>query len=93
MTFQDLSPTVLRQRYLAREIKPSDIASYVLDRLEDEDQKGVWISRRERKLVMDTARVLDNKIHEIEELPLYGLILSVKDCIDVTGEPTTLSMP
>jgi allophanate hydrolase/aspartyl-tRNA(Asn)/glutamyl-tRNA(Gln) amidotransferase subunit A len=42
---------------------------------------------------MAAARALDARISEIEKLPLYGLVFSVKDCIDVAGEETTSACP
>lgn len=66
---------------------------FVLGRVDDEDQAGVWISTVEPAAAMAHAAELDARIDELDDLPLYGLILSVKDCIDVAGVPTTAACP
>lgn len=89
----DLSPRHLRAAYRNGTLKPSEIAAHVLWRLADADQSGVWISTGRPESVMAAARALDARIGEIDELPLYGLVFSVKDCIDVAGEQTTSACP
>lgn len=89
----DISPAVLRSRYRSREIKPSDVMEYVLGRLHDDDQANVWISLVDADRAIKAAQELDDRIDEIEDLPLYGTILSVKDCVDVAGIPTTAACP
>ena len=85
----DISPRHLRVAYRNGALKPSDVAAHVLSRLTDADQSGVWISTAEPENVMAAARALDARIGEIDGLPLYGLVFSVKDCIDVAGVQTT----
>jgi allophanate hydrolase/aspartyl-tRNA(Asn)/glutamyl-tRNA(Gln) amidotransferase subunit A len=89
----DISPRHLRAAYRNGALKPSDVAAHVLSRLTDADQSGVWISTAEPENVMAAARALDARIGEIDGLPLYGLVFSVKDCIDVAGEQTTSACP
>jgi allophanate hydrolase/aspartyl-tRNA(Asn)/glutamyl-tRNA(Gln) amidotransferase subunit A len=89
----DVSPRHLRADYRRGALKPSDVAAHVLSRLADADQSGVWISTAEPESVMATARALDARLGEIDRLPLYGLVFSVKDCIDVAGEQTTSACP
>jgi allophanate hydrolase len=67
--------------------------AHVLSRLSDSDQSGVWISTVDPNSAMAAARTLDRRVDEIETLPLYGLVFSVKDCIDVECEPTTSGCP
>lgn len=67
--------------------------AHVLARLGDPDQSGVWISTVDAETAMDAARELDTRHSEIDDLPLYGLIMSVKDCIDVANVPTTCACP
>ncbi|MGT2439724.1 amidase family protein [Bradyrhizobium betae] len=69
------------------------MAAHVLSRLNAADQSGVWISTAKPESVMAAARALDARVGEIEALPLYGLVFSVKDCIDVAGEQTTSACP
>jgi allophanate hydrolase/aspartyl-tRNA(Asn)/glutamyl-tRNA(Gln) amidotransferase subunit A len=89
----DISPRHLHAAYRSGTLKPSDVAAHVLSRLKDIDQSGVWISTANPASVMAAARALDARISEIEKLPLYGLVFSVKDCIDVAGEETTSACP
>jgi allophanate hydrolase/aspartyl-tRNA(Asn)/glutamyl-tRNA(Gln) amidotransferase subunit A len=93
VTDMNLAPRHLRAAYRSGELKPSDVAAHVLSRLDDADQSGVWISTANPEGVMAKARALDARIGEIGELPLYGLVFSVKDCIDVAGEQTTSACP
>ncbi len=89
----DISPKGLRQSYLEGKSKPSDITENVLDRLNHESQEAVWISTVDRTAAIKAARQLDERIDDIDMLPLYGLPFSVKDCIDVAGVPTTCACP
>ncbi|WP_256805993.1 amidase family protein [Bradyrhizobium sp. Bra64] len=89
----NLAPSHLRVAYRSGEFKPSGVAAHVLSRLNDADQSGVWISTANPESVMAAARALDARIGEIDALPLYGLVFSVKDCIDVAGEQTTSACP
>ncbi|MDF0579550.1 amidase family protein [Bradyrhizobium yuanmingense] len=89
----DISPRHLRAAYRNGTLKPSEVAAHVLSRLADADQSGVWISTGRPESVMAAARALDARIGAIDELPLYGLVFSVKDCIDVAGEQTTSACP
>ncbi|MGY3356719.1 Asp-tRNA(Asn)/Glu-tRNA(Gln) amidotransferase A subunit family amidase/CRP-like cAMP-binding protein [Bradyrhizobium sp. GM0.4] len=93
VTDMNLAPRHLRAAYRSGELKPSDVAAHVLSRLDDADQSGVWISTANPQGVMAKARALDARIGEIGELPLYGLVFSVKDCIDVADEQTTSACP
>jgi allophanate hydrolase len=89
----DISPRHLLAAYRSGALKPSDVAAHVLSRLTDADQAGVWISTAKSENVMAAARALDTRVSELVKLPLYGLIFSVKDCIDVAGERTTSACP
>ncbi|MGH1352541.1 MAG: allophanate hydrolase [Methyloligellaceae bacterium] len=89
----DISPTALRPFYKEQKLKPSDVMAWTLERLQKADQSGVWISTIDPKQAMLNAKAMDARIDEIDNLPLYGLILSVKDCIDMAGEPTTSACP
>ena len=89
----DISPSALRAAYRRGELRPSDAMGYVISRLQDLDQTSVWITTVDPTQAMAAARTLDTRIGEIDALPLYGLIFSVKDCIDVAGIPTTAACP
>lgn len=89
----NISPRTLRTAYREGRVKPSEVMAHVLSRLSDTDQSGVWISTVDPNAAMAAAHALDRRIGEIDTLPLYGLIFSVKDCIDVAGELTTSACP
>jgi allophanate hydrolase len=89
----NITPQFLRAAYAGGRLKPSEVMAHVLSRLSDPDQHGVWISTADPEAAMAAAGALDRRIGEIEALPLYGLVFSVKDCIDVEGEPTTAACP
>lgn len=89
----DLSPSHLLDLYRRGELKPSDLIRRVLERLHHESQEGVWTFRADPEKVLAAAEALDRRLHQIDELPLFGLPFSVKDCIDVAGEPTSAACP
>lgn len=89
----DISPAALRSAYRNGDLLPSDVMAHVLCRLNDPDQSGVWISTIDPTAAMKAAWNLDARLGEIDALPLYGVIFSVKDCIDVAGIPTTAACP
>ena len=89
----DITPGFLRTAYRDARLTPSEVMAHVLSRLSDDDQSGVFISTVNPDAAMAAARALDRRLADIEALPLYGLIFSVKDCIDVEGEPTTSACP
>jgi allophanate hydrolase len=89
----NIAPKFLRAAYRGGLLKPSEVMAHVLSRLSDPDQSGVWISTVDPDAAMAAAAALDRRVGEIEALPLYGLVFSVKDCIDVEGEPTTAACP
>ena len=89
----NIAPNVLRAAFRGGRLQPSEVMAHVLSRLSDPDQSGVWISTADPDAAMAAADALDQRIGEIEALPLYGLVFSVKDCIDVEGEPTTAACP
>jgi allophanate hydrolase len=65
----------------------------VLSRLKDHDQSGVWISTMRAEHAMAAAQAIDTRIQDMDQLPLYGLPFSVKDCIDVANQSTTSACP
>jgi allophanate hydrolase len=89
----DITPGFLRTGYRDGRLKPSEVMAHVLSRLSDADQSGVWISTVDPDSAIAAARALDRRIADIEALPLYGLVFSVKDCIDVEDQPTTSACP
>ncbi len=57
------------------------------------DRPEVWTLLRPRADVEAEARAVDARVAAGESLPLAGLLLAVKDNIDVAGLPTTAAHP
>jgi allophanate hydrolase len=62
-------------------------------RIAEVDRPEVWITLREEADVLAQARALDERPASADALPLAGLLLAVKDNIDVAGLPTTAAHP
>ncbi|MCG7287804.1 allophanate hydrolase [Cellulomonas sp. ACRRI] len=61
--------------------------------LEAAARPDVWTLVRDRADVEAEARAVDARVAAGEDLPLAGLVLAVKDNIDVAGLPTTAAHP
>lgn len=59
------------------------------DLMETLDRPEVWISVAEYAELYDRARDVDNRVAAGESLPLAGVLVAVKDNIDVAGMATT----
>lgn len=57
------------------------------------DRPEVWITLREPNDVLEEARQIDARVQRGETLPLAGLLVAVKDNVDVAGLPTTAGAP
>ena len=62
-------------------------------RIAEVDRPEVWISLRDMPSVLAEAASIDARVAAGEALPLAGLLVAVKDNIDVTGLPTTAACP
>jgi Asp-tRNA(Asn)/Glu-tRNA(Gln) amidotransferase A subunit family amidase len=73
-----------------RELKPSDLISLTLARIETLNPKLNAFCAMRAELAIAEARAMDEKISRHEQLPpLAGLPLGVKDLEDAAGLPTT----
>lgn len=70
-----------------------DRAAAAFDALEAAGRPDVWTTLRPRGDVEADARAVDARVAAGEDLPLAGLVLAVKDNIDVAGLPTTAAHP
>ncbi|MGW4243879.1 allophanate hydrolase [Nocardia sp. NPDC004722] len=62
-------------------------------RIAEIDRPEVWITLRDRAQVHAEAAALELRLAAGAELPLAGLLVAVKDNIDVAGLPTTAACP
>lgn len=62
-------------------------------RIREVDRPEVWILLRDEEDVVADARAVDHRVAAGEKLPLAGLVLAVKDNIDVAGLATTAGSP
>lgn len=53
----------------------------------------VWITLRAKDDVLADAQRIDERVASGDDLPLAGILLAVKDNIDVAGLPTTAACP
>ncbi|WP_243859832.1 allophanate hydrolase [Amycolatopsis arida] len=73
-----------------------DVAGRVraaFDRLAEVDRPDVWVTLRDRDAVLADARAVAARLDAGEVLPLAGMLVAVKDNIDVAGVPTTAGCP
>ncbi|WP_228812066.1 allophanate hydrolase [Nocardia flavorosea] len=59
----------------------------------EQDRPEVWISLRAEADVLAEAAALDARVEQGDELPLAGVLVAVKDNIDIAGIPTTCACP
>lgn len=73
---------------------PSIVIETIFDRIAARGDDGVWISLVGGDAALARARFLEGlPAAERAGLPLWGVPFSVKDCIDVVGQPTTSACP
>lgn len=68
-------------------------AAEVLGAIAGSRRGEVWISRVPEGELMAAAAEIDRRVAAGEVLPLAGMVLAVKDNIDVAGVPTTAGCP
>lgn len=57
------------------------------------DRPEIWVTLRAAEDLLAEAAVIDARLSGGEELPLAGLVLAVKNNVDVAGVPTTAACP
>lgn len=67
--------------------------STALDRIARSGRPEIWTATRPAEDVLQEAVVLDRALAAGEDLPLAGLLVGVKNNIDVSGTPTTAGCP
>lgn len=86
----------MEQLPLAEPLTPVSIADKVARAyrtIREHDRPEIWITLRAEVEVAAEAAALDTRLARGERLPLAGVLLAVKDNIDVAGIPTTCACP
>jgi allophanate hydrolase len=76
-----------------RPLSPTARVVAAYRRIAEADRPEVWITLREQSDVFADAEVVERRLSAGESLPLAGLLVAVKDNIDVAGLPTTAACP
>ncbi len=63
------------------------------ERIAAVDRPEIWIAMRAVEDVAAEASAVDERVAAGERLPLAGVLVAVKDNIDVAGLPTTAACP
>ncbi len=74
-------------------VTPTARVAAAYARIAEVDRPEVWITLRPHEVVAGEAVELERRIAAGEQLPLAGLLVAVKDNVDVTGLPTTAACP
>lgn len=61
--------------------------------IREADRPEVWISLRDEADVLAEAEAIDARVADGADLPLAGILVAVKDNIDIAGIPTTCACP
>jgi allophanate hydrolase len=81
----------LRAGYAAGSFTPAEVFHRLLERIDGDTERHVWIHRLSRDEVMRYVDAL--RPDRIDRLPLYGVPFVIKDNIDLAGVPTTAACP
>ncbi|MFE1596251.1 allophanate hydrolase [Nocardia sp. NPDC058705] len=74
-------------------VTPTARVAAAYARIAEADRPEVWITLRPQEDLAGEAGELERRVIAGEELPLAGLLLAVKDNVDVAGLPTTAACP
>lgn len=84
---QSLDIASLLTGYRSGRFAPEDVVKDILQRIDAEPDRNVWISL----LTIDQLTPYLNHLRDksLDDLPLYGIPFAIKDNIDLAGVPTT----
>lgn len=74
-------------------ITPTARIAAAFDRIAEVDRPEIWITLRSRTDVDADASAVEQRLARGEDLPLAGVVVAVKDNIDVAGMLTTAACP
>jgi allophanate hydrolase len=74
-------------------VTPTARVAAAYARIAEVDRPEVWITLRSHEVLTAEAVELERRVAAGEQLPLAGLLLAVKDNVDVAGLPTTAACP
>jgi allophanate hydrolase len=74
-------------------VPPTERIRAAYRRIAEVDRPEVWITLRAEEDLLTEAKQLEQRLAEGARPPLAGLLLAVKDNIDVAGLPTTAACP
>ncbi|WP_330251096.1 allophanate hydrolase [Nocardia sp. NBC_00565] len=72
---------------------PTERVAAAYRRIAEVDRPEVWITLRAQSDVAADAAAVEQRLAEGASLPLAGILVAVKDNIDVAGLPTTAACP
>jgi allophanate hydrolase len=72
---------------------PTDRVRAAYRSIAEADRPEVWITLRDEHDLLVAAKEIEDRLAGGEQLPLAGLLVAVKDNIDVAGLPTTAACP
>ncbi|NUP26773.1 MAG: allophanate hydrolase [Nocardia sp.] len=72
---------------------PAEKVARAYRTIREYDRPEIWITLRTEAEVLAEAVALEDRLARGERLPLAGLLLAVKDNIDIAGLPTTCACP
>ncbi|MGZ5882990.1 MAG: amidase family protein, partial [Burkholderiaceae bacterium] len=95
MNWLNIDIASLKTAYENGSIRPSDIVRLLIDKPVVAEYAPVWISRFNDAQLMARAQTLEAMATAagIDKFPLYGVLVAIKDNIDVKGLPTTAACP
>ena len=88
---QSLDIQALLNGYREARFTPDDIIDLVFERMAQQPERNIWITRLSRQQVQHYLEGLDG--HSPDDLRLYGIPFAIKDNIDLAGVPTTAACP
>ncbi|MDJ0708590.1 MAG: allophanate hydrolase [Leptolyngbyaceae cyanobacterium MO_188.B28] len=89
-----LTLSSLQKQYSTGELSLQQVIESIVADLECRGDDGIWIYRVSKQALLERAAILTQmNPRQREQLPLWGVPFSVKDCIDVAGLLTSAGCP